>query len=122
MVEYAMKHGLLIALFLLLCGCYMPAKFSSVTILDAEFNQIRTLSKEETESFEAQWYEFKSVKQLPASLTSQGHYKIDIVAEDERFTGRWLYYPSGYIAKLNKALKPAFIVEHPNDFVKSLGI
>jgi hypothetical protein len=119
-----MRNALaLFGILLLLQGCLVPANFESVIVLDSESNRIKTLNREEVAEFEAQWYKFKGVEKLPASLSSSDIlYKFDIVAEEERFSGRWLYYPSGYVAKLNKSLKPAFAIEDQNEFSKTLGI
>jgi len=119
-----MKKGVLLFFMLaLLQGCVVPAKFSSVTVLDSEFNEIKVLTRSEIEEFEAYWYNFKGIKKLPDNITSdKSFYRIDIVAEKERFSGRWIYYSSGYMAKLNKSLSPAFIVENSSDVTRSLGI
>lgn len=114
---------LLIGIVLIFQGCLGFPKISSITLFDKDFNQVRTLNREEISSFANQWNKLKIIKRLPSEVSLRtNHYKIDILTKDETLSRRWIYYPSGYMAKLNKKLKPAFVVEKPDEFSAILGI
>ena len=59
------------------------------------------------------WKNLFPIKHLP---NTNWTHKLDIQAD--RLSGRWLYNKEGYLAKLNKKLKPMFKVNNPDEFNK----
>jgi hypothetical protein len=85
-----------------------------ISVLDSNFNQIRLIDEFDSLSqLNKLWKEFESIDKLP---NTEWTHKLDI--DSKELGGRWLYNQKGYLAKLNKQLKPSYKVKNTEAFNK----
>ena len=87
---------------------------SDIKIRNSDFKVIKTINSP-TELAEAnnEWKQLIQIESLP---NTNWTHKIDITSNT--IGGRWLYNKEGYVAKLNKRLKPMFKVKNVESFNK----
>ncbi|MBU2622751.1 MAG: hypothetical protein KKD92_10580 [Proteobacteria bacterium] len=103
----------IIAIALIGCKTEM-VDISRIIVLDSNFNQIRVIDESNSlNQLSKLWKEFEPIDELP--ITEWTH-KLDIESKD--LSGRWLYNQEGYLAKLNKQLKPSYKVKNTEAFNK----
>jgi hypothetical protein len=89
-----------------------------VTVLDAEFRPIRTItSAPDLAVFSEHW---AARVKVSANAAMQPDYKIDI--QSDRRSERWLYDPAGFLQVLSKAKTPVYRLTSPAAFNELLGI
>jgi hypothetical protein len=85
-----------------------------ISVLDSNFKQIRLIDESNSLSqLNKLWKEFDPIDKLP---NSEWTHKLDI--DSKEIGGRWLYNQKGFLAKLNKQLKPRYKVKNTDAFNK----
>lgn len=96
----------IIVLLILLTSSVIAENMDKIKILNSEFEIIRIIiSPDELKMANNEWLKLKPLETLP---NFNWTHKFDISSES--IGGRWLYNKEGYLAKLNKMLKPAYKV------------
>lgn len=88
------------------------ADITKVTVLDAKFQQVRTItSQHELAVFDEMW----SQRRAAANGTTLTHsYKLDIVRNGRSV--RWLYDPAGLTQALTVHKSPTYLLPSADDF------
>jgi len=87
---------------------------TEIKILNTEFKVIKIIKNpNELKLAKNEWGKLVSINSLPNTNWS---HKIDITSKS--IGGRWLYNKQGYLAKLNKQLKPIYKVNNVKTFNK----
>ncbi len=96
-------------------GCNTESiDISKIIVLDSDLRLLRVIDQSDSLSqINNLWKEFESINDLP---DTQWTHTLDIVSKD--LSGRWLYNQDGYLAKLNKQLKPMYKVHNREAFNK----
>jgi len=107
-----------LALFGISCASG-PGAIVSVTVHDAQFAPLKTLSGTELDRFNALW---AARHEVDGALQSAGgaHYKLDL--GDGRGSRRYLYCPSGRLTLLAHSLQPVYIVPDVEGFNRLIGV
>ena len=85
-----------------------------VTVLDSISKQINVIDQPDMiNKLNELWKGFEPIDELPNTEWTN---KLDI--DSEKMSGRWLYNQEGFLAKLNKQLKPSFKVIKKETFNK----
>ena len=113
-----MHKVLFVVSFIFIVSCVkVDSVMGPITILDHEFDVIRNIDgKVDLNEFERHWNLLEPIEILP---NYNWTHKIDISSDGnfgKKFGGRWLYNNEGYIARLNKQLKPIYRVEDVQHF------
>lgn len=95
-----------------------PGSIVSVTVHDAQFAQVRTLSGDELDRFNAMWAARREVGGSPQEAGG-AHYKIDL--GNGRRSLRYLYYTSGRLTLLAHDLQPVYAVPDVEAFNRLIG-
>ena len=83
-----------------------------IQVRNANFEVIRVIQEPEMlQRAEKEWQKLKPIDTLP---NTNWTHKLDV--NSEAIGGRWLYNKEGYLAKLNKQLKPMYKVSDVNKF------
>ncbi|RJQ77157.1 MAG: hypothetical protein C4519_13870 [Desulfobacteraceae bacterium] len=87
-------------------------EITKIMVLDSNFNQLSVIQNPDTLNIISNlWSTFEPIADIPKI---QWDFKLDI--ESKNIAGRWLYSKEGYIAKMNKELKPRFKVGSQDAF------
>ncbi len=105
-------------------GCDEDVVFEKVTILGPDFEVVTVLeSQAELEAFGKVWRGMVPSEEVPFSLAAlDSIYKLDLRTSNGNIRGRWLYHPSGYIARLHKTLSPSYKVGNIESFNEAISI
>ena len=104
----------IIFLFLLPFTVAAAEGISEIKIRNNDFKVIKTINAPaELAEANNEWKQLIPIKSLP---NTNWTHKIDI--SSRTIGGRWLYNKEGYVAKLNKRLKPMFKVKNVESFSK----
>ena len=115
-----MRNLLTATLALLGISCASgPGALVSVTVHDAQFAPVKTLSGEELDRFNALW---ATRREVAGALQAAGgaHYKLDL--RDGRGSLRYLYYTSGQLTLLAHNLQPVYTVPDVEAFNRLIGV
>ncbi len=92
-------------------------EIGKLRVLDSEFNEVAVIEDPSVlRSLEALWGKMMPVAATPGLSWT---HKLDIVSQD--IGGRWLYSREGYVARLNKELKPFYRVSDNEAFLDLIG-
>ena len=87
-------------------------KILEITVRNKDFEVIRVVQELEVlKEAEKAWQKLKPIDSLP---NTNWTHKLDVTSES--IGGRWLYNKEGYLAKLNKQLKPMYKVSDVSKF------
>ena len=87
-------------------------KILEIKVRNKDFEVIRVIQELEVlEEAEKVWQKLKPIDTLP---NTNWTHKLDVTSES--IGGRWLYNKEGYLAKLNKQLKPMYKVSDVSKF------
>lgn len=105
------------ALFDISCAS-VPGTIVSVTVHDADFAQVKTLSGDELDRFNQMWAARREVGGSPQDAGG-ARYKIDL--RKGRGSLRYLYYTSGRLTLLAHDLQPVYAVPDVEAFNRLIG-
>lgn len=106
---------MLVALF---GACSEPEPITAVSVRDANFQIVKTLTSAELPEFTRLWEEKEEIRVPPPSLGGQ-HFKLDITSRD--LGGRWLYQTTGYVQYLDPKTKPVYKLHDSERFNRLIG-
>ena len=93
-------------------------KIDKLRVLDSEFNEVAVIDDSSVlRSLEVLWQKMAPVE---ATADLSWSHKLDITSKD--VGGRWLYSQDGYVARLNKEMKPRYRVSDNAAFLDLLGL
>ncbi len=114
-----MLKRLFALLTLLLPNSVFAQEISQVSVLDANFQPVKTLtSADDLAAFEQLW---SSKKVQGSQLKTEFPYKL-IIQQRGRRGGRWLYDPTGFVQILAMNRTPVYALSDREAFNQLLGI
>jgi len=109
-----MRNTVKIIILLFPLAAIASGEMQQIKILNNEFSVIKVISStKELELAKKEWGQLIPINKLP---NTNWTHKIDITSKS--IGGRWLYNKQGYLAKLNKQLKPMYKTNNVKSFNK----
>ncbi|MEX0701292.1 MAG: hypothetical protein WD069_04280 [Planctomycetales bacterium] len=100
-------------------ACAMAQPITGVTVRDANFEVVKTLSSAEIAEFDRHWAQRVEIDVSGIEANSP-HYKLDLICGGDR-GGRWIYHTSGHVTLLSKTVQPAYELADPQSFNRLIG-
>src|SRR5688572_27472554 len=98
-----MRISLGLIVIVLIGGCASAVPVTRVSVRDAQFDLVKSLSPAELSEFQRQWENKQIVETLLSDVGGE-HFKVDI--ERNGNGDRWLYHSTGHVQLLSKKATP----------------